>query len=349
MSTNHSHAKTYALIWGTLLVLTIITVWVASYNFGTWNILVAMLIATIKATLVVLYFMHVIDDTPLNRVVFASSFVFLAIFILLTGSDLFFRQPAQATPARAEMGARIDNPAEITQWHTASPELVAKGEGLFKQQCALCHGPAGQGDGAASKPPPRDFTQAEGWTFGRTPLRMFQTLSEGSPNTSMAAYRDILSVEERWAVIHYVRTLMPNPPDDDAAAIAAIGQGQAVPQLRIPIEMAMQALAEAPAVPATRGATTETGTGQQLYQQNCLRCHGEQGEGAHDVAPLGVAPVVPMRTQPLSASTGPWRDNEAAFIKLVSEGMPGKAKPGIAHFTAAEWSALYQYVKSLAP
>ncbi len=50
--------KTYTLVFGGLLILTIITVWVSQYDFGFFNDIIAMTIAVGKASLVILFFMH---------------------------------------------------------------------------------------------------------------------------------------------------------------------------------------------------------------------------------------------------------------------------------------------------
>src|SRR3989338_11505918 len=91
------HETTYLLVWAALLVLTVLTVSVSYYNFGVMNIVVAMGVATVKGTLVCLYFMHLKYDNRVNQVVFVSAFVFLAIFIGLTGSDLFLRTPVRSS------------------------------------------------------------------------------------------------------------------------------------------------------------------------------------------------------------------------------------------------------------
>jgi cytochrome c oxidase subunit 4 len=59
MSQHVVPAKIYAVIFATLLLLTLVTVDVATYNFGMMNIYIALAVATTKATLVILYFMHV--------------------------------------------------------------------------------------------------------------------------------------------------------------------------------------------------------------------------------------------------------------------------------------------------
>ena len=70
-----------------LVILTIITVAQASFDLGSFDVLVVMLIATVKATLVALFFMHLAYDKPLNLVIFLSSFVFVGLFVIFTLSD----------------------------------------------------------------------------------------------------------------------------------------------------------------------------------------------------------------------------------------------------------------------
>ncbi len=74
-----------------LMVLTAITVGVAQIDLGHVNFFVAMLVASIKASLVTLFFMGMKHEDGQNRTIFASAFVFLFIFIGLTAIDLFYR------------------------------------------------------------------------------------------------------------------------------------------------------------------------------------------------------------------------------------------------------------------
>ena len=70
-----------------LTLLTILTVAQASFDFGSLDVAIVMVIATIKATLVVCFFMHLAFDKPFNMIVFLSSFVFVALFVIFTLSD----------------------------------------------------------------------------------------------------------------------------------------------------------------------------------------------------------------------------------------------------------------------
>lgn len=82
----------YLLIGITLLILTGVTVGAAFVNLGPLNPVIALLIATIKATLVVLFFMHVKGASEkLTGVVVVSGFFFLAILLALSLADYLTR------------------------------------------------------------------------------------------------------------------------------------------------------------------------------------------------------------------------------------------------------------------
>jgi cytochrome c oxidase subunit IV len=88
-----SHSQGFYVALGiSLLVLTAITVGAAFVNLGPFNPVVALLIATIKATLVVLFFMHVKGASEkLTAAVVISGFFFLAILLALSMADYLTR------------------------------------------------------------------------------------------------------------------------------------------------------------------------------------------------------------------------------------------------------------------
>ncbi|MEK6299433.1 MAG: cytochrome C oxidase subunit IV family protein [Acidobacteriota bacterium] len=87
MSEHVVSRKIYFIIFGALLVLTAATVWVATFDLGAWNAVVALSIAVLKGTLVVLYFMHVRYSSKLTWVFVAAGFFWLAILLAFTFSD----------------------------------------------------------------------------------------------------------------------------------------------------------------------------------------------------------------------------------------------------------------------
>jgi cytochrome c oxidase subunit 4 len=87
----------YLKTFGTLVVLTIITVAVSRVHLGTAvNLAVALLIATVKATVVAAMFMHLAVDHKFHSVIFVSSVVFLGIFVAFTMFDTEARGKADA-------------------------------------------------------------------------------------------------------------------------------------------------------------------------------------------------------------------------------------------------------------
>lgn len=89
--------RTYFAIFAALLVLTGVTVVVAFFDFGHLNDIIAMTIAGTKATLVILFFMHVWHSSGLTRVFVLSGFAWLALLMAFTFADIITRW--DVTPA----------------------------------------------------------------------------------------------------------------------------------------------------------------------------------------------------------------------------------------------------------
>lgn len=79
--------RTLATVLVALLVLTWVTVAATFVNLGTFNMWIALTIACIKGSLVVLYFMHLRWDRPVNALFFIGSLLFVAIFVGLALMD----------------------------------------------------------------------------------------------------------------------------------------------------------------------------------------------------------------------------------------------------------------------
>src|SRR5918996_6117308 len=91
MSGHVSPKTTYYTIFGALMVLTAVTVTAAFINLGVLNFPVALSIAIIKATLVVLFFMHVKYSSQLTKLIVGGAFFFLIVLFGLTLSDYLSR------------------------------------------------------------------------------------------------------------------------------------------------------------------------------------------------------------------------------------------------------------------
>ncbi len=81
----------YFGVFFALMIFTIVTVWISTINLGVLNTPVALAIAVIKATLVILFFMHVVHSTRLTWVVILGSFLWLAVMFVLTFADYLTR------------------------------------------------------------------------------------------------------------------------------------------------------------------------------------------------------------------------------------------------------------------
>ncbi len=86
-------ARALLAVFGALLVLTVVTVRAADYDLGSWGPLTAIAIATVKAALVALYFMHLRYDHPFNALVFVVGLAFLGLFLAITLLDTLQYQP----------------------------------------------------------------------------------------------------------------------------------------------------------------------------------------------------------------------------------------------------------------
>ncbi|HUP56169.1 MAG TPA: c-type cytochrome, partial [Bdellovibrionota bacterium] len=311
---HHHHIlpnSTAVAIGAALLVLTAITVGIAKVDLGRLNFVVAMAVASIKATLVCAFFMNLKYDRRENTAIFVSSFLFLAIFFVLTGTDLFFRGDVyrdMKKPLVAESASKLKDP-----W-VGTPQLISKGKELFAVNCASCHGAEGRGDGlaaAALNPKPRNFHETSGWKNGRKVTEVFKTLKEGIPGSGMASF-STLPADDRWALVHYVVSFGPKPPAPTSADFAKAGVdtagGGEKQAASIPIETAMARMAiedrsipEARAADPGSAADEDAPIGERVYQQSCASCHGADGQGGV-VRNLGVQSQVIVRAEPFAKS-----------------------------------------------
>ncbi len=145
-------------------------------------------------------------------------------------------------------------------------QSIAKGEVIYERSCMFCHGVIGEGDGPAAffsasykAPRPKDFTRG-GYKFrstlsGELPTDqdLFRVLTNGVPGY-MPPFHG-LTVQDRWSVIAYVKTLNPDFKTERS--------------LPFPIKH--------PPVPSTPGSIEK---GRKVYLKfECYTCHGLDGRG----------------------------------------------------------------------
>jgi high-affinity iron transporter len=89
------------------------------------------------------------------------------------------------------------------------PPNLARGAEIYRTQCSACHGALGRGDGAAAQglvPPPADLTDFRNLSDA-TPLDFYRRITIGVAGTTMPAYENRLSQDERWSVALYATVL----------------------------------------------------------------------------------------------------------------------------------------------
>ena len=149
--------------------------------------------------------------------VFFSSALVLYFMIVQVPIDLDEEDIPPSVMAQVSESVDI---SQVKEFWVSSDLMIQKGAQVYGMYCALCHGPKGKGDGPAGRglaPPPRDFTQGN-WKFGGTRINLFNVVSKGSPGTSMASFSHIPKLE-RWALVHFVRSLSGTPAPDDLTAV----------------------------------------------------------------------------------------------------------------------------------
>jgi cytochrome c oxidase subunit 4 len=137
----HHGIGRYVVIWGILIAFSILTVTTGSMDLGSANIYVAMAIATTKATLVLLFFMHLWEETAVNRLIFVTSVLFAIVMILGVFGDL-------ATRAGSALPNGGPLPATIHGDRGALLEAIASGKYGAEGGHGEEHGEAGHGEGA---------------------------------------------------------------------------------------------------------------------------------------------------------------------------------------------------------
>lgn len=94
----------------------------------------------------------------------------------------------------------------------ADEKSIAAGKVVYVRDCLSCHGATGKGDGPAAKDLPKksgDLSDPKMWE--QTDGALFWKISEG--RAPMTGYEKLLTEEDRWHVVNYLRTLAPKPKE----------------------------------------------------------------------------------------------------------------------------------------
>lgn len=79
-------------VWGALVVMTLVTVGMAQVDLGIGNVVIALMIATVKATIVALFFMHLRWDKKFHALIIIASMFFALLFIFYVLMDTWIYQ-----------------------------------------------------------------------------------------------------------------------------------------------------------------------------------------------------------------------------------------------------------------
>jgi copper transport protein len=116
--------------------------------------------------------------------------------LIIAGATLWFGVHTHQTAANPSAG----NPVAATE------ESVAAGRMLYQNNCVVCHGAEGRGDGPQAEgldPRPADLRQHLPY---HTDPQFFAFIANGFPGTAMPAWRDQFSDDDIWNIINYLRT-----------------------------------------------------------------------------------------------------------------------------------------------
>lgn len=125
---------------------------------------------------------------------------------------------APALPKDVDV-SKVENP-----W-LSSDDMIARGANVYANNCVVCHGVKGLGDGVAGaslNPRPRNLVEGK-WKAGGDSIALFNTLLNGLQGGAMASFKQ-LPVNDRWALVHYIRSITKDKPADDAAKLEAFGK-----------------------------------------------------------------------------------------------------------------------------
>ena len=105
------------------------------------------------------------------------------------------------------VNSRLAAGTDLVNPQTKTPASVNKGKEIYDVHCLVCHGGDGHGNGAVGLkfvPPPMDLTLE--YVQAQPDGQLFFTISRGS--IAMPYYQDVISAEDRWHVINYVKEVL---------------------------------------------------------------------------------------------------------------------------------------------
>lgn len=159
-----------------------------------------------------------------GMIAFMGSMVFVFVFfvyIVAIYPGINLNEDLQTPKPGSEIAEAPADISKVTEPWVANEEMVKHGKKLYAQNCAMCHGKTGLGDGDAGKalkPPPRNLVEGP-WTKGGGYIGWYNVITDGLPGTSMAAYAHFKSID-RWAITQYIGSITNAKVTEDPAKVA---------------------------------------------------------------------------------------------------------------------------------
>jgi len=216
-----------------------------------------------------------------------TTIIFLALLLLILALPIYaWLEPTRMAEAQADL----------------RQEFVSDAAVLYIENCALCHGAAGEGIGPTPALDNPGLREAD-FDF------LYKTIARGRYDTTMSGWHEDeggafndYQVDELVALVRYA--------DWSQVGELAAAQGLIPPTLPVP-EADEKFLAEVAALSPDGSVWAE---GMSIYAGNCTICHGINGEGS-DLA-------VPLNTSEIRAT------DTAELVRIINEGVPGTMMAG---------------------
>lgn len=113
-----------------------------------------------------------------------------------------------SSSAPRDVGALESVPAEYAgMTNPLGADASVEGAKIFKTNCETCHGPQGYGDGPIGEsldPKPQNLAKLQA---AAADDYLYWRIAEGSPGTSMPPWKNILTGEQIWQIVAFIRTL----------------------------------------------------------------------------------------------------------------------------------------------
>jgi mono/diheme cytochrome c family protein len=232
-------------------------------------------------------------------------------------------------------------PVDVNKFSVSTPELIAKGKEIYKTQCLSCHGEEGKGDGIAGvtlNPKPRNFHSIDGWTNTPDFKGIYKTLQEGITSRGMASYSN-LPPEDRFALIHYIRTFSDKYPKITPEELTELETAYSLSKgLKTPNQIPVSA-AEDKLIAEYKTINDKIENNIQSIKDN----KSDKGaillkENSKDLKKVLVSLY----------NYKNWNESENQFISFVNNYTIQKGfKSTVTQLNSEEWTALYQYLKNL--